>query len=72
VWRLIRQTFLKTEMKTKLKAALALSIVINVVCLAAVGYMDATTVAPESTPPLIVYVTNGPTAVGVVQSLAQR
>lgn len=46
----------------KLKKALVLSLVVNAVFVAAVGYMLATDVAPESGPPLFIYTTNAPAA----------
>lgn len=44
----------------KLKTALLLSLIVNAVFIAAVGYMIATDIAPDSTPPAFIYMTNAP------------
>jgi hypothetical protein len=46
----------------KLKKALVLSLVVNAIFVMAVGYMIATDIAPESSPPLFIYTTNAPAA----------
>lgn len=46
----------------KLKTALLLSLIVNAVFIAAVGYMIATDIAPDSTPPAFIFTTNAPAA----------
>lgn len=46
----------------KLNTALKLSLLVNAIFVMAVGYMLTINIEPEDTPPLVIYLTNAPTA----------
>jgi hypothetical protein len=46
----------------KIKKALVLSLIVNAIFLVAVGYMNATEIKLSNTAPIVVYLTNSPTA----------
>jgi hypothetical protein len=52
----------------KLKKVLILSLIVNAVFLAAVGYMNATEIKPNTTTPIVIFTTNA--AVASLSSLA--
>lgn len=55
----------------KLKTALTLSVLVNAVFMLAVGYMLATDISIQDTPPLFIY-TNAPTAAVELPAMSMK